>query len=369
MLVDATALPPDRGGVGRYVDQLVGEFSALGVQPIIACQDRDADHFGSIAGVTVRSVGRFAGSRAARLAWEQTALPRLIRRTDAELLFSPHYTTAVCTAIPRVVTLHDATFFSDPDLHHWGKGPFFRAWTRLSLRVARVSIVPSQATRDELVARAGADNGRLILAHHGVDHVRFQPPTEAAVTDLCARLGVRPRQYVAFLGTLEPRKNVPALIRGWAAAVADRTDPPALVLSGGPGWDENLPAALAAVPAHLRVVRTGYLDALDLPALLGGAIVVAYPSLGEGFGLPVLEAMACGATVLTTRRLALPEIGGDAVAYTEPDSSAIAAALRALLEDGPRRAALATAAQTRAATFTWRRSAEAHVRAFEQARQ
>jgi glycosyltransferase involved in cell wall biosynthesis len=100
---------------------------------------------------------------------------------------------------------------------------------------------------------------------------------------------------------------------------------------------------------------------------LGGAAVVAYPSLGEGFGLPVLEAMACGATVLTTRRLALPEVGGDAVAYTEPDDAAIAAALRELLADHATRTLLGKAAEVRAAQFTWERCAERHVAAYRAA--
>jgi glycosyltransferase involved in cell wall biosynthesis len=126
-------------------------------------------------------------------------------------------------------------------------------------------------------------------------------------------------------------------------------------------------AAVASVPSHLRVLRPGYLRPADLPGYLGGALVVAYPSHGEGFGLPVLEAMACGAPVLTTPRLSLPEVGGDAVAYTEPDATAIASALRALIADPARRAQLAEAGATRAAEFTWEASAEAHLAAYARA--
>jgi glycosyltransferase involved in cell wall biosynthesis len=121
------------------------------------------------------------------------------------------------------------------------------------------------------------------------------------------------------------------------------------------------------VPASLRVVRPGYLPVDELRALLGGATVVAYPSLGEGFGLPVLEAMACGAAVLTTRRLALPEVGGDAVAYTEPDEAAIATALGELLADDETRRLLGKAALERAGQFTWDRCAQLHVEAYRAA--
>jgi glycosyltransferase involved in cell wall biosynthesis len=139
---------------------------------------------------------------------------------------------------------------------------------------------------------------------------------------------------------MDPRKNVAALIKGWAAAVGDLTDPPALVLAGGGGWSEDVDTAVAAVPPHLRLCRPGYLPFAELPGILGGALVVAFPSHGEGFGLPVLEAMACGAPVLTTHRTSLPEVGGEAVAYTEPDPESVQVALRALIADPERRAAL-----------------------------
>jgi glycosyltransferase involved in cell wall biosynthesis len=182
-----------------------------------------------------------------------------------------------------------------------------------------------------------------------------------------ADLDVGDRPYVGFLGTLEPRKNVAALVRAWVRACADRPDPPALVLAGGKGWDTQIEAAVAEVPDHLTVRLPGYLPLADLPAFLGGAQVLAYPSLGEGFGLPVLEAMACGATVLTTRELSLPEVGGDAVAYCGTDVESIATELTALLDDSARRARLSVSATARAQEFTWARAAQTHVEAYERA--
>jgi glycosyltransferase involved in cell wall biosynthesis len=123
--------------------------------------------------------------------------------------------------------------------------------------------------------------------------------------------------------------------------------------------------AAAEVPTGHELRRPGYLPLELLAGFLGAAEVVAYPSLGEGFGLPVLEAMACGAPVLTTRLLALPEVGGDAVAYTEPTPEAIAEALQELLADPARRAQLAEAGRARAAQFDWRASARAHLAVYE----
>jgi glycosyltransferase involved in cell wall biosynthesis len=139
------------------------------------------------------------------------------------------------------------------------------------------------------------------------------------------------------------------------------------VLAGGGGWSEEVDEAVATVPPHLRLCRPGYLPLADLPGFLGGALVAAFPSRGEGFGLPVLEAMACGVPVLTTQRTSLPEVGGDAVAYTEPDAESIKVALRALIDDPERRAALGAAGHVRAQEFTWAASAAAHLASYKRA--
>ncbi|MBW0254608.1 glycosyltransferase family 1 protein [Cellulomonas sp. PS-H5] len=370
VLFDATAIPADRGGVGRYVDALLPALEAEGVDLRVVCQARDADQTAALVpGADVVPVHALVERRPARLAWEQTALPLLARR-GVDLLHSPHYTFPVVTPVPLVVTLHDATFFSHPQLHSPVKARFFRTATRLAVRRAAGLVVPSRATRDEVVRYAGGSPSRFTVAYHGVDTEIFHPVAAAERARVRAAVGLGADEpYVAFLGTLEPRKNVPALIEGWVRACAGAGDgpAPALVLAGGAGWDTAVDAAVAAVPAGLRLIRTGYLPLGDLAGLLSGATVVAYPSLGEGFGLPVLEAMACGSAVLTTRELSLPEVGGDAVAYTGTGAADIALALRELLDDAPRRAQLAVAAEARAAGFTWREAARAHVAAYERA--
>jgi glycosyltransferase involved in cell wall biosynthesis len=212
-----------------------------------------------------------------------------------------------------------------------------------------------------------ADPAHIDVAYHGVDHEAFHRPAEDELRRVSDRLGLHGHPYIAFLGALDPRKNVPNLIRAWVRAVSARPDPPALVLAGGGGWDDEVDAAMATVPSELRMVRPGYLRWSSLPGYFGGAQVVALPSRGEGFGLPVLEAMACGAPVLTTPHSSLPEVGGDAVEYTEPDEVSIAGALEALLDNPVRRKALADAAFVRSQEFTWEASAKAHMASYERA--
>ena len=364
VVVDATAVPADRGGVGRYVDELLPALVQEGADLAVVVQAHDVEHYRALLpGVELLAAPPAIARAAVRFAWEQAGLPALARRGGADVLHSPHYTMPLAARLPVVTTLHDATFFTHPDVHLAVKRRFFRTWTRISLRRARRCVTPSAATRDELVRVAGARADRIDVAHLGVDARRFHVPTTAERAAVREHLGLTGR-YVAFLGTIEPRKNAANLVRGWVRAVAGADDPPALVLAGGRGWDDEIDRAAAEVPAGLTLLRPGYLPLDLLAGLLGDAEVVAYPSLGEGFGLPVLEAMACGAAVLTTRRLSLPEVGGDAVAYTEPDAAAIAAALSGLLADPARRQDLGEAARARAAGFDWRSCARAHLASY-----
>ena len=368
LLIDATAIPADRGGVGRYVDALLPALAAQGVDLVVACQDRDAGTTAALVpGAEVVAAPARAASRPVRMAWEQVGLPRLVRSTRADVLHSPHYTMPLAPGAPVVVTLHDATFFSHPELHSPLKARFFRSAIRFAVRRAAALVVPSAATRDEVERFAGGTPSEFHVAFHGVDTEIFHPVGPVERERVRTSLGLGDQSYVGFLGTLEPRKNTPALIRAWVRAVEGLERPPALVLAGGPGWDTGVDPAAAEVPDHLTLLRPGYLPLGDLAAFLSGAEVLAYPSLGEGFGLPVLEAMACGAAVLTTRELSLPEVGGDAVAYCGTDEDSIAEGLRSLLADASRRDELSAAAVARAAGFTWEQAARVHIGAYEAA--
>jgi glycosyltransferase involved in cell wall biosynthesis len=367
VLVDATSVPADRGGVGRYVEGLLGALPA-GTDLVVAALRSDVERYSRLLPTAeVVAAPAAVAHRPARLAWEQTGLPLLAQQVGAQVLHSPFYTCPLRAGCPVTVTVHDATFFTEPEHYDKSRRTFFRSAIKTSLRRAARVIVPSKATRDELIRLLEADPTRIDVAYHGVDHAAFHPPSDEERARVRARLGLGNQSYVAFLGAKEPRKNVPNLIRGWVAAVHDRKDPPALVIAGGQGHDDEIDSAVTEVPVHLRLLRPGYLRYADLPGYLGGALVAAYPSYGEGFGLPIVEAMACGTPVLTTPRLSLPEVGGDAVAYTSEDPGQIALDLAGLLDDEPRRMALAKAGFDRAKEFTWSSSAEVHLAAWARA--
>ncbi len=298
-----------------------------------------------------------------RLLWEQTLLPRLAARLDVDVIHAPHYTMPILARRPVVVTVHDATFFTRPEAHSTLKAVFFRAWSRFSARHAALLIAPSDATRQEFLRVTGTTRP-IVVAHHGVSATTFHPPTDEAVATFRRDHGLGDHPWVAFLGTIEPRKNVPALIR--ALGRLDSYPPLTLLVAGAQGWDETVDVAIAESGVADRVRLLGYLPTAELAALLGGAACVAYPSEEEGFGLPVLEAMACGAAVITTPRSALAEIGADTVEYSETDPGSLAAAIQRVLT-GTRRAELSRAARRRASSFTWEACATQHHVAYRSA--
>jgi glycosyltransferase involved in cell wall biosynthesis len=282
------------------------------------------------------------------------------------VLHSPHYTFPLAGGGRHVVTVHDATFFSLPEAHGRVKRTFFSAWIRIAMRRRIDCVVPSDATGREVRRYVPRGRARLHVAHHGVDRLRFHPPTEAERREARAAAGLPAgARWVAFLGTIEPRKNVRNLILAHRELRARAgSGAPELVIAGARGWDAAAAAELDRSGPADGVHEAGYLPLEVLSGFLGGAEAVVYPSDAEGFGLPVLEAMAAGACVITAPKLAIPEVGGDAVQYAETDPASLRRAMETVLGDDALRDRLRAAAVERAAGFTWRRTAEAHVRAY-----
>jgi glycosyltransferase involved in cell wall biosynthesis len=366
--LDVSAVPVDPRGAGRYTLELA---KALGRRDDLAltlvARTGDAGRWASL--LPAASVLASApGPRPLRLAWEQVALPSVLRRQPLDVHHGPHYTMPERARLPVVVTVHDLTFFDHPQWHERAKVPFFRRAIRQAAARAEVVVCVSDATArrlGELLLPAA----RVVVAHHGIDHDHFLPadhPSVSAEDDHAVLRGHGIRQpYVAFLGTLEPRKGIDLL-----AAAFDRvalTHPELqLVIAGGRGWSSgDTESALAAMRHSDRLVRTGYLSDDAVPVLLRRAACVVYPARAEGFGLPVIEALATGAPVITTAGSVMDELAeGTALTFPPEDVGALAEVLEAALGSAADPASRRRAGLDVAARYTWAASAEEHVSAY-----
>lgn len=353
--IDVSAIPAEPAGAGMYVLRLVeelGRHHGLDLELVARADDEPRWHLAA-PDAEVRAVA--PGPRPARLLWEQVAGPALAR--NADVWHGPHYTMPLLAWTPRVVTIHDLTFFDHPEWHEANKVRYFTRMIRASVRWADVLVCVSARTCDRLHELLHPEQP-VVVASLGVDHARFTPIGDDALLD---DLGVR-EPFVAFVGTIEPRKNVPGLVRA-----VSRLDPSVkLVLAGMPGWGtDEVDEAIAATGMADRVVRLGYVDDRVVPALYRRAAAVAYPAFEEGFGLPALEALACGAALVTTSGSVMADLVGQAAVLVPPgDDDALTGALESLLAGGPEVDRLRAAGPAVAGEHTWARSAERHVEAY-----
>jgi glycosyltransferase involved in cell wall biosynthesis len=245
-----------------------------------------------------------------------------------------------------------------------------RLMTRLAVRSADRIIAVSGATRDDLARVLRVPSERMVVIHEAVAPEFAVPPPPAARAAVARRYGIRP-PYCLFVGNLEPRKNLARLVEAFARvrrrAKAGDDGGPQLVLAGTRGWLSG--GIFRAVEAHdmAGTIRfTGYVPPADLPALYAGATCFVFPSLYEGFGLPVLEAMAVGTPVVASRVGAIPEVAGDAALLVDAQRpEEIADAIETVLADGGLRAELAARGRARAACFTWERVARQTLAVYE----
>lgn len=316
------------------------------------------------ADVRVRNLTEKASRFPARIfqpASYRLGVPRVEWLVDFDLFVATNFLAPATSHADRVVPIvHDLAFERFP-----ASAPHIdERWRRrfaATLAGSPGIIVPSASTADDLRDAFGVADDRVHVVHHGVDAESFAPVPDAAIDAVRRRHGI-PGPYVLFVGGIEPRKNLERLVRAFAKVDAGHLS---LVLAGGPvRWfpeaTEKLDATIELLPEVVRdrIVRTGYVNERDKLALLSGATVLAYPSLYEGFGFPVLEGFAAGVPVLTSNVSSLPEVAGDAAVLVDPaDVDAIARALSEMVDDEDLRAVLSAAGVARASRFTWEATA------------
>ena len=351
---------PVPGGSGRYIVEVAARLADQGVRAIgIAARRGAGEPTPSEVGLTIPVLNSALPRRALYAAWDRLGTPSVDRMLGvgsgggADVV---HATTWAIppTSRPLAVTVHDVAFLRDPDHFTAHGSAYFHRALEITRKRADAIIVPSQATADDCID-AGLDASRITVIPHGLSHT---PVTDAQIDEFRARHGLA-RPYILWVGTREPRKNLPTLLAAYEQMRGTDLD---LVLVGPAGWGSD-PTDAPLPPGRVHVL--GRLDDTDLACAYAGARVFTFPSIWEGFGLPVLEAMAHGTPVVTSADTCMAEITGtDAgLLVLATDASALAEALEAAA--GSEHDRLAAAGIERARDYTWEASAAAHAAIYE----
>jgi len=286
-----------------------------------------------------------------RLSWE-------MMRRPPDVLFVPAHVLPIVHPPRSVVTIHDLGYLYFPRTYRALDRLYLDLTTRYNARAAAHIIADSQATKRDLVERYGVEPSKISVIYPGYDEEAFQPVREReAIEAVKARYGIA-GDYILFVGTIQPRKNLVRLMEAFSLLKRQAADLQ-LVIAGKKGWlYEAIFRRVEELGLEGQVVFTGYVAEEGLPALFSGARLFVFPSLYEGFGLPVLEAMACGTPVVCSNASSLPEVAGDAAVLVNPrDVEELAGAMRQLVESQEIRAELRGKGLAQAARFSWQRAA------------
>lgn len=357
---DISAAVHRRAGLGRYAESLARALLPLMGDELAFFFNREAgiEPLTGMEGVPARTVD--LGYKPWRmLVWlgqlGRIGYNRLL--PGATLFHATEHLLLPLRDVPTVLTVHDLIFRRYPAHHKRLNRWYLNATMPLFCRRAGHIIAVSEQTKRDVVAAYGIPAGKVTVIYEAADP-RFQPQSAAAITAARSRFGL-PDRYVLFVGTIEPRKNLGRVLAAFEQLHAERlTD--ALVIVGKRGWlYDDFFARLEASPAKQAVIFPGFVPDANLPAVYAGAQALAFPSEFEGFGLPVLEAMACGAPVVCSSTSSLPEVAGEAAVLVDPlDQEALTDGLRRILANPALADDLRARGLAQAAHFSWERAAE-----------
>jgi glycosyltransferase involved in cell wall biosynthesis len=360
VLIDADTVGRARTGDEAYTINLLRELPFAAPDLAFAASLRDP---ASMPDDVPESVRRLALPVASPYRRIPLAFPQLARREGASLVHVQYF-VAPRLSLPSVVTVHDLSFTRRPELFTLRDRMLLGRLVPGSVRRARRVIAVSEFTRGDLLDRYGLDPDRVVAIPNGVA-ARFRPDLRAAA-EARAKLGLE-RPFVLFVGALQPRKNAITLVEAFDR-LREHPDVELVIAGGDRGGLGDVRTRVRALGLGERVRFVGHVSEGALPGLYAAAEMLAFPSLYEGFGLPALEAMACGTPVCASSTTGLGEAVGDAGLTFEPTSSEeVAECIVRLLVDRPLRERLRTAGLARAARFTWRRSADATAAVYREA--
>lgn len=349
LAIDASRMSAsERTGTEWYSYEIVRALAALEDRPDFTLYTRPGHEVPTLPRTTVKTL------RPSRL-WTHAGLSRAMLTERPPALFVPSHVIPLIHPPASVVTIHDLGYLREPAAHPRRQRLMLDRTTRWNARTARRIIAISNQTRDDLEASYGVDPQKIRVVHHGVDHDRFSPGRSESTAEVLARYDIT-QPYLLFVSTVQPRKNVVRLVEAFESLDNDALQ---LVIAGKSGWlSESIERRISESPLAPNIRRVGHVPDDDLPALYSASTAYVFPSLFEGFGMTVLEAMAAGTPVVTSNTSSLSEVAGNAAILVDPYSvAAIASGIREACDSENNRA-LRQRGLERASEFTWERAAQ-----------
>lgn len=354
--IDARLVHYQPAGIGQYTLRLAEALASLdsGDDVVLLQSRKERAPLLAGPGLRCRDVWTPPHHR-----FEQWALPLELWPLKLDVLHCPDFIPPFRRLCPAVITVHDLAFLRFPGILT-GESQRYYGQIARAVKSAEHIIAVSQSTRHDLVSLLGADDRKISVIYEAAAP-NFKPASAAPVAAVRQRYGIS-GPYILFVSTIEPRKNIPLLLHAYARLKArwkGTGDPPTLVVAGRKGWlYDKILAMHRQLGCGDTVLFTGSVPVDDLPALYSGALLFVLPSLYEGFGLPVLEAMSCGAPVITTNVSSLPEVAGEAALLVDPqDIVGLADAMQSLCADEDLRRDLARRGIIQAQRFSWQQAA------------
>jgi glycosyltransferase involved in cell wall biosynthesis len=353
---DATPLRPGKSGIGYHVEYLIRALLATGeLNEIILFSNREP-LFDGTPPAGVRWPRRHLFPK--RAIWMQFHLPLLVREEKPDLTHYVNFHAPLLTSAPFVVTFHDLSVFHHPEFFTWKKRVLSRRMMPILARRALAIITVSETVRGEIIETLRVPGDRIFVVPAAPGDI-FEPVVDTGgLASALARHGIT-GPYILFVGTLEPRKNLDGLMRAFDLLKNETKLPHRLVVVGGRGWKYAPIYRTVEMVAHREAVQfLDYVSLEELPALYAGADLLVFPSFYEGFGVPPLEAMRCGAPAVVSDIPVMREVVGEAAVFVDPrDTKAIAEGMRGVLEDPSLASRLRQLGFERGRLYTWERSA------------
>ncbi len=362
---DARPLSKNKAGIGQYVKYLLGHIAINDPAiNLILCSNKEIDFEKSQKTKLIENCGFIWGQNSNL--WFQSLLPLILKKNRVDLFHGTLFLNPILSKVPSIITIYDMVLDVFPKTMYWKNRLPLKLLIKISAKKASRIIAISESTKKDIIKYIGIEQKKIRVIYPGVSD-QFSPQISESDIIILNNLKLSPG-YILTVCTLEPRKNLIRLLHAYKMVVTGNGNVPQLVIAGGHGWlKEDINKIVYSLGLREKVLFTGYVPDADLPALYRNAGVFVYPSLYEGFGLPPLEAMACGAPVISSNNSSIPEVVGDAGLLVDPYSAnEIARAIALVLSDSDLNTRMKRAGIIRSRLFSWDKTARETLKLYQE---